>query len=87
MKGEHQSLICVEPDGPGFAGDPASCYHSKTPRTACNYTGFNNPEFDKLLDDAAQEGDMAKREELLKKANATCSTKRRRSGSSTTTRP
>ena len=68
MKGEHQTLIASSLTGPDSLAT-LRCYYSKTPRTACNYTGFSNPAFDKLLDDAAQEGDMAKREELLKKAN------------------
>jgi len=68
MKGDHQTLIASSLTGPDSLA-ALRCYYSKTPRTACNYTGFNNADFDKLLDDAAQEGDMAKRDELLKKAN------------------
>jgi peptide/nickel transport system substrate-binding protein len=68
MKGDHQALIASSLTGPDSLAT-LRCYYSKTPRTACNYTGFNNADFDKLLDDAAQEGDMAKRDELLKKAN------------------
>ncbi len=68
MKGDHQALIASSLTGPDSLAT-LRCYYSKTPRTACNYTGFNNPEFDKLLDAAAQEGDMAKRDEILKKAN------------------
>ena len=52
MKGEHQAYICSNLTGP----DPLTtmrCFYSKTPRTACNYTGFSNPEFDKLFEDAA----------------------------------
>ena len=45
------------------------CYYSKTPRTACNYTGYNNPAFDKLLEDAAASIDPAKRNDLLRQAN------------------
>jgi peptide/nickel transport system substrate-binding protein len=68
MKGDHQAYIGSNLTGPDSLAT-LRCYYSKTPRTACNYTGFKSPEFDKLLDDAAQEGDMAKRDELLKKAN------------------
>jgi len=68
MKGEHQAYIGSNLTGPDSLAT-LRCYYSKTPRTACNYTGLKNAEFDKLLDDAAQEGDMAKRDELLKKAN------------------
>ncbi len=69
MKGEHQGLIASSLTGPDSLAT-LRCYYSKTPRTACNYTGFNNPDFDKLLDDASQTGDMDKRTDLLKKANA-----------------
>jgi peptide/nickel transport system substrate-binding protein len=68
-KGEYQAYIWSNQTGP----DPAAalkCFHSKTPRTACNYTGFNNPEFDKLVDAAGQADDPEKRLDLLKKANA-----------------
>ena len=68
MKGDNQALIASSQTGPDSLA-VLRCFYSKTPRTACNYTGFKNAEFDKLLDDAAQEGDMAKRAGLLKKAN------------------
>ena len=45
------------------------CFYSKTPRTACNYVGFNNPAFDKLFDEAGQTIDPAKRIDLLRQAN------------------
>ena len=69
MKGDHQAYIGSSLTGPDSLAT-LRCYYSKTPRTACNYTSFNNPAFDKLLDDAGQTGDMAKRNDLLKKANA-----------------
>jgi peptide/nickel transport system substrate-binding protein len=68
MKGDHQSLIASTLTGPDSLAT-LRCYYSKTPRTACNYTAFDNPAFDKLLDDASQEGDMAKRNDLLRQAN------------------
>ena len=68
MKGDNQALIASSQTGPDSLA-VLRCFYSKPPRTACNYTGYKNAEFDKLLDDAAQEGDMAKRAELLKKAN------------------
>jgi peptide/nickel transport system substrate-binding protein len=68
MKGEHQAFIGSNLTGPDSLAT-LRCYYSKTPRTACNYTTFNNPEFDKLLDAAGQEGDMAKRNDLLRQAN------------------
>ncbi|MBN9486697.1 MAG: ABC transporter substrate-binding protein [Alphaproteobacteria bacterium] len=68
MKGEHQAFIGSNLTGPDSLAT-LRCYYSKTPRTACNYTTFNNPEFDKLLDEAGAEGDMAKRNDLLRQAN------------------
>ncbi len=68
MKGEHQSLIGSTLTGPDSLAT-LRCFYSKTPRTACNYTSFNNPQYDKLLDDASQEGDAAKRDGLLRQAN------------------
>jgi len=68
-KGDYQAYIWSNQTGP----DPLAtlkCYHSKTPRTACNYVQFSNPAYDKLIDDAGQTDDMAKRNELLKQANA-----------------
>ena len=41
MKGEHQTLIGSSLTGPNSLA-ALRCYYSKTPRTACNYTGFNN---------------------------------------------
>jgi peptide/nickel transport system substrate-binding protein len=68
MKGEHEAYIGSSLTGPDSLAT-LRCYYSKTPRTACNYTSFSNPEFDKLLDAAAQEGDMSKRNDLLRQAN------------------
>ena len=41
-----------------------------TPQSACNYMIFKNPEFDKIMDEAGQSDDSAKRTQLLQKANA-----------------
>ncbi|MFI4999499.1 MAG: ABC transporter substrate-binding protein [Reyranellales bacterium] len=68
MKGEHQAVIGSNLTGPDSLAT-LRCYYSKTPRTACNYTGFNNADFDKLLDAAGQETDPAKRIDLLRQAN------------------
>ena len=68
MKGEHKSLISSNLTGPDSLAT-LRCFYSTTPRTACHYTNYKSPEFDKLLDAAAQEGDMAKRGALLKQAN------------------
>jgi peptide/nickel transport system substrate-binding protein len=68
-KGEFQAYIWSNTSGP----DPLTamkCFHSATPRSACNYTGYKNPEVDKLLDEAGATGDAAKRLDLVKKANA-----------------
>jgi peptide/nickel transport system substrate-binding protein len=68
IKGDHQGVIASSPSGP----DPLAtlrCFYSRTPRTACNYTSFDNPRFDKLLDDAAQEGNAGRRNDLLRQAN------------------
>jgi peptide/nickel transport system substrate-binding protein len=68
MKGEHQAFIGSNLTGPDSLAT-LQCYYSKTPRTACNYTTFNNPEFDKLFEAASAEGDMAKRNDFLRQAN------------------
>jgi peptide/nickel transport system substrate-binding protein len=68
MKGEHQAFIGSNLTGPDSLAT-LRCFYSKTPRTACNYTSFNNPEFDKLLDAAGEAADMTKRNDLLRQAN------------------
>ncbi len=45
-------------------------FHSENPQSGGNFVRYNNPEFDKLLDAAAQERDEAKKVELLQQANA-----------------
>ncbi|BBK34411.1 ABC transporter substrate-binding protein [Allostella humosa] len=69
MKGDFQGYITSNQTGPDSLST-LRCFDSRTPRTACNYTGFNNPAFDKLLDDAAAAPDEAKRNALLSQANA-----------------
>jgi peptide/nickel transport system substrate-binding protein len=67
-KGDFQAYIWSNTSGP----DPLTtlrCFHSATPQSACNYTKFSNPEFDRLIDAAADTGDQAKRIDLLKQAN------------------
>jgi peptide/nickel transport system substrate-binding protein len=68
MKGEHQAFIGSNLTGPDSLAT-LRCFHSQTPRTACNYTSFNDPAYDKLIDDARQTSDPAKRNELLRQAN------------------
>jgi peptide/nickel transport system substrate-binding protein len=69
LKGDFQAYIWSNATGP----DPLAtlkCFYSKTPRTACNYTGFSNPAYDKLIEDAGQAADAAQLMTLLKQANA-----------------
>jgi peptide/nickel transport system substrate-binding protein len=68
IKGEFQAYIWSNATGP----DPLSalqCFYSRTPRSACNYTGFSNPEFDRLFEAARAERDPAKQNDLLRQAN------------------
>jgi peptide/nickel transport system substrate-binding protein len=67
-KGEFQAFILSAQSGPDPIG-ALKCFHSATPMTACNYFRFKNPEFDKLLDQAAQTDDAAARVALLRKAD------------------
>jgi len=67
--GDFQAYVYSQSTGP----DPLAalkCYYSKTPQTACNYMSFKNADFDKIIDDAGQTDDTAKRIQLLQKANA-----------------
>ena len=68
-KGDFQALTWSLESGP----DPLQAlmrFHSTNPRSSGNYPGYNNPEYDKLLDAAAGERNEAKKTDLLKKANA-----------------
>ncbi len=69
MKGDFQAYITSNQTGPDSLST-LRCFDSRTPRTACNYSGFNNPAYDKLLDDAAAAADEAGRNKLLAQANA-----------------
>src|SRR5471032_3488607 len=68
IKGEFQAVISSSLTGPDSLAQ-LKCFHSATPHTACNYVDFKNPAFDKLLDEAGQTTDSAKRVELLRQAN------------------
>ena len=68
IKGDFQAVISSSLTGPDSLAQ-LRCFYSKTPRSACNYVTFNNPAFDKLLDDAGQTTDAAKRIDLLRQAN------------------
>ncbi|MDN3712968.1 ABC transporter substrate-binding protein [Paracoccus cavernae] len=63
-----ESFIWSNSSGP----DPLkylTCFHSETSQAACNYVKFANPDFDKLIDAAGNETDLAKQTEILKRAN------------------
>ncbi|MBL8587914.1 MAG: ABC transporter substrate-binding protein [Methylobacteriaceae bacterium] len=67
-KGEYQAYIWSNTSGP----DPYAalkCFHSKTPQNACNYVLYNNPQVDKLLDEAGATDDQGKRIAALKQVN------------------
>jgi len=67
--GDYQAFVYSQQSGP----DPQAalkCFHSSTPQSACNYMNFKNADFDKLIDEAGQTDDAAKRGQLLQKANA-----------------
>jgi peptide/nickel transport system substrate-binding protein len=66
--GNFQAYIWSNLTGP----DPLTvmrCFWSQTPQSACNYTAYSNPEYDKIYEAARAETDAAKQTELLKQAN------------------
>ncbi|AHK46625.1 oligopeptide ABC transporter, periplasmic oligopeptide-binding protein (plasmid) [Ensifer adhaerens OV14] len=66
--GNFTAYIWSIPSGP----DPLNalrCFLSTTSRSACNYSSYANPEFDKLFRAAEQERDPAKQNDLLREAN------------------
>ena len=67
-KNDFQAFIWSYESGP----DPLAAlkrWHSDTPANAGNSVVYSNPEFDQLLEQAAQARDEAKKMELLKKAD------------------
>ncbi len=71
QKMDYQAFIWSLSSGAG--GDSLQAlarWESKNPPTAGNFVTYNNPEFDKLLDAARKERDAAKRNEILRKADA-----------------
>lgn len=67
--GQFQAFMYSMVSGP----DPATalrCFHSATPQSACNYTQYKNPAFDALLDEAGRTDDPARRNDILRRANA-----------------
>lgn len=66
--GDFQAYMWSNLSGP----DPLTamrCFYSQTLQSACNYTKFNNAEFDKLFEAAEVERDTAKQMDLLRQAN------------------
>lgn len=55
--------------GGGIEWDPKQIWHSTSQGGGSNYVGYNNPEVDKLIDDARTTWDRKKRAEKLKKVN------------------
>ena len=57
----------------GAGGDPLQAlnrWYSRNPSTAGNFVGYNNPEFDRLLEIAGREQDPDTRLRVLRKADA-----------------
>jgi peptide/nickel transport system substrate-binding protein len=71
QKLDYQAYIWSLSSGAG--GDSLQAlarWESKNPPSAGNFVTYNNPEFDKLLEAARKERDIAKRNEILRKADA-----------------
>ena len=68
LSDNYQAYIWSNSSGPD-ALKYLTCYHSATPQSACNYVKFSNPEYDKLIDEAGNETDEDKQNDLLKQAN------------------
>jgi len=66
--GEFQTFIWSMGSGPDTL-TKLKRFHSENTRAGGNYFNYKNPEFDKLLDQAAAERDPAKQLDLFKKAN------------------
>ena len=84
-KGEFEAFILSNQSGPDALG-ALKCFHSATPMTACNYFRFKNAEFDKLVDQAGQTDERATSATRCCARPTPSSTRKRRCGSSTTTR-
>ncbi|PZO68250.1 MAG: ABC transporter substrate-binding protein [Paracoccus denitrificans] len=69
QKGDFEAFMWSLSSGP----DPLKimlCFDSTTPRASCNYTDFKNEDYDKVYAAAQAERDEAKRNDLLKQADA-----------------
>lgn len=67
--GDFQALIWSLESGP----DPLIVlqrWHSRNLRSSGNYANYSNPQYDELLDTAAQENDPTKKMDLLRQADA-----------------
>jgi peptide/nickel transport system substrate-binding protein len=71
QKLDYQAFIWSVSSGAG--GDSLQAlarWESKNPPTAGNFVTYNSPEFDKLLEAARKERDIAKRNDILREADA-----------------
>lgn len=71
QKLDYQAFIWSVSSGAG--GDSLQAlarWESNNPPTAGNFVTYHNPEFDKLLEAARKERDIAKRNDILRKADA-----------------
>lgn len=66
--GDFQAYMWSNESGPDALA-ALQCFYSKTAQSACNYSNYKNPEFDKLFEAAQTERDQTAKTELLKKAN------------------
>jgi len=68
-KGDFQAFAWSLASGPDTL-QALMRFHSSNPQSSGNYSGYNNPEYDALLDAAGNERDEMKKVDLLKKADA-----------------
>jgi len=66
--GDFQAYMWSSESGPDSL-TALRCFYSKTPQASCNYTKFNNPDYDKLIDAARQAATEDEKNDLLRKAN------------------
>ncbi|MEP9398952.1 ABC transporter substrate-binding protein [Mesorhizobium sp. KR2-14] len=66
--GDFQAYMWSSESGPDSL-TALRCFYSKMPQASCNYTKFNNPDYDKLIEAARQAATEDEKNELLRKAN------------------
>jgi peptide/nickel transport system substrate-binding protein len=66
--GDFQAYMWSQESGPDSL-TALRCFYSKTPQASCNYTKFNNPDYDKLIEAARQAATEDEKNDLLRKAN------------------